>query len=64
MTCKVKKLYFISTIVLTYCEKKNPAFYFKNCNDLSLFEKIVLVISKILQILGLQPQILKVFLDQ
>ena len=27
----------------------------KNCSDLSLFEQIVLVISKILQILGLQP---------
>jgi hypothetical protein len=30
--------------------------------DLSLFEEIVLVISKILQILSLQPQISKVFL--
>ena len=29
----------------------------KNCSDLSLFEYIVLVISKFLQILGLQPRI-------
>ena len=36
----------------------------KNCSDLSLFEQIVLVISKFLQILGLQPWISKVFLDQ
>ena len=35
----------------------------KNCSDLSLFEQIVLVISKILQILSLQPRISKVFLD-
>ena len=33
----------------------------KNCSDLSLFEQIVLVISKTLQILGLQPRISKVF---
>ena len=33
----------------------------KNWSDLSLFEWIVLVISKILKILGLQPQIWKVF---
>ena len=33
----------------------------KNCSDLSLFEQIVLVISKLLQILGLQPRISKVF---
>ena len=36
----------------------------KNCSDFSLFEKIVLVISKILQILGLQPRISKVFLTE
>ena len=35
----------------------------KNWSDLSLFEQIVLVISKFLQILGLQPRISKVFLD-
>ena len=35
----------------------------KNCSGLSLFEWIVLVISKILKILGLQPQISKVFLN-
>ena len=35
----------------------------KNCFDLSLFEWIVLVISKVLQILGLQPQISKVSLN-
>jgi hypothetical protein len=35
----------------------------KNCSDLSLFESIVLVISKCLQILDLQPRISKVFLD-
>ena len=33
----------------------------KNYSDLSLFEQIVLVISKILHILDLQPRILKVF---
>ena len=33
------------------------------CSDLSLFENIVLVISKILQTLGLQSRISKVFLD-
>ena len=33
----------------------------KNYSDLSLFEQIVLVISKCLQILGLQPRISKVF---
>ena len=31
----------------------------KNCSDLSLFEQIILVILKLLQILGLQPQISK-----
>ena len=36
---------------------------FKNSSDLSLFEQIVLVISKSLEILNLQPQISKVFLD-
>ena len=35
----------------------------KNYSDLSLFEEIVLVLSKILQILGLQLRISKVFLD-
>ena len=35
----------------------------KNYYDLSLFEQIALVISKILQILGLQLPISKVFLD-
>ena len=35
----------------------------KICSDLSLFECIVLVISKNLQILGLQSRISKVFLD-
>ena len=35
----------------------------KNCSDLSLFEQIVLVIPKFLQILVLQPRISKVFLD-
>ena len=34
----------------------------KNCSDPSLPEKIVLVISKVLQILGLQPRFSKVFL--
>ena len=34
----------------------------KNYSDLSLFEEIVLVISKNFQILGLQPRISKVFL--
>ena len=34
----------------------------KNCFDLSLFKKIVIVISKYLQTLGLQPQISKMFL--
>ena len=34
----------------------------KNCSDLLLFEKIVQVISKFLQILGPQPRISKVFL--
>ena len=32
-----------------------------HCSDLSLFEMIVLVISKFLQILGLQPRISKLF---
>ena len=32
--------------------------------DLSLFEQILLVISKIMQILSTQAPILKVFLDQ
>ena len=44
---KVKNWYFVTKIVLTYY-----------CE-----QKIVLVISKILQILGLQPRISKVFLD-
>ena len=35
----------------------------KHCSNLSLFEWIALVIPKILQILGLQPRISKVFLD-
>ena len=35
----------------------------KNWSDLSLFEQSVLVISKCLQILVLQPRISKVFLD-
>ena len=35
----------------------------KRCSDLSLFEQIVLVISKFLQILDFQPQISKVFSD-
>ena len=35
----------------------------KNCSDLSQFEKIAVVISKFLQILGLQSRISKVFLD-
>ena len=35
----------------------------RNCSDLSLFEQIVRVISKILQILGFQPRISKVFLN-
>ena len=34
-------------------------FVIKSCSDLSLFKQIVLVISKILQIFGLQPQISK-----
>ena len=34
----------------------------KTCSDFSLFEQIVLVISKFLQILSLQPRIPKVFL--
>jgi hypothetical protein len=37
-------------------EQVKKAFSFKNWSDLSLFEWIVLVISKNLQILGLQPQ--------
>jgi len=36
----------------------------KNCSELSLFEQIVPVISKFLQILGLQPRTSKVFLDR
>ena len=35
----------------------------KNCSDLSLFEQIVLVISKCLQILGLHSRISRFFLD-
>ena len=45
---QVKKAFCLPRIILT----------------LPLFEKIVLVISKFLQILGLQPQISKVFHDQ
>ena len=44
-------------------EKLKEHFFTKNCSDLSLFEQIVLVISKKFQILGLQPRISKVFLD-
>ena len=36
-------------------EQVKKAFCTKNCSDLSLFEQIILVISKILQIIGLQP---------
>ena len=36
----------------------------KNCYGPSLFEYIVLEISEILQIIGLQPQISKAFLDR
>ena len=36
----------------------------KNCSDLSLFEEIVLVISKFLQILGLQPRNVSQSLEQ
>ena len=43
-------------------EQVKKAFCFKHCTDLSLFKQIVLVISKILQILGLQPWLSKVFL--
>ena len=39
------------------------ALCYQNCFDLSLLEKIVLVISNFLQILCLQPRISKVFLD-
>ena len=42
---------------------KKHSIYTKTCSVLSLFEQIVLVISKFLQILGLQPRISKVFLD-
>ena len=45
-------------------EQVKKAFcYQKLFSDLSLFELIVLVTSKILQILSLQPRILKVFLN-
>ena len=43
-------------------EQIRKVFWFKNSSDLALFEKIVLVISKKLQILGLQPPP-KVFLN-
>ena len=36
-------------------------FCYQNWSDLSVFEQIVLVISKVLQILCLQPPISKVF---
>ena len=58
-------LFFI-IIVLIYqiCEtsrnKLKKHSVTKNCSDLSLFEQIVLVVSKMLQILGLQPRISKV----
>ena len=43
-------------------EQVKKAFCFRNSTDLSLFEKIVLAISKFLKILGLQPQISNNFL--
>ena len=42
--------------------KLKKHFVTNNFSDLSLFQQIVLVISKFLQILGLQPRISKVFL--
>ena len=47
------------------CKCLNPNIFiqFKNCSNLSLFKQIVLMMSKILQILSLQPRISKVFLD-
>ena len=50
-----RKIFFVPSI-------KEMVFCYQNCSDL-LWEKIVLVISKFLQILGLQPRISKVFLD-
>jgi hypothetical protein len=44
-------------------EQVKKAFFYQKCPELSLFEKIVQVISKNLQILSLQPRISKVFLD-
>ena len=44
-------------------EQVKKAFGFKNSTELSLYEQIVLVNSKCLRILGLQPWISKVFLD-
>ena len=44
-------------------DQVKEAFCFKNCSYPSLFEKIILVSSKFLQLLGLQPRISKVFLD-
>ena len=41
-------------------EQVKKAFCYQNCSDLSLFEQIALVISKILQILGLQHRISKI----
>ena len=46
----------------TFRNKLNKHSVTRNCSDLSLFE-IIQVISKILQILSLQPRISKVFLD-
>ena len=43
--------------------KLKKHYFTKTCSDLSLFEQIVLVISKKFQILGLLHQISKVFLD-
>ena len=44
-----------------FLEQVKKTFCYQKCLDLSLFEWIVLVISKKLQILGLQPRISKVF---
>ena len=43
-------------------EQVKKGFCFKNWSDLSVFEWIILVISKILQIFGLQPRSLEQFL--
>ena len=50
----------ISQNCVAFSEHMN---FTKNSSDLSLYEQIFLVISKFLQILGLQPQISKGFLD-